>query len=90
MTLAAALPELEYDCGLGTGALFAADVADLSPVDGSIPVGRVTPDAARLNRLAASACAAATPCSQHPTAERRPRQRTPERPAPTRETRVAA
>ncbi|MEW1960917.1 o-succinylbenzoate synthase [Microbacterium sp. NPDC077644] len=52
--LAAALPELEYDCGLGTGALFAADVADLSPVDGSIPVGRVTPDAARLDRLAAS------------------------------------
>lgn len=52
--LAAALPELEYDCGLGTGALFPADVADLSPVDGSIPVRRVTPDAARLDRLAAS------------------------------------
>lgn len=52
--LAAALPELDYDCGLGTGALFAEDVADLSPVDGAIPVGRVTPDAARLDRLAAS------------------------------------
>jgi len=52
--LAAALPELEYDCGLGTGALFAEDVADLSPVDGAIPVGRVTPDAERLDRLAAS------------------------------------
>lgn len=52
--LAAALPELEYDCGLGTGALFAEDVTDLSPVDGSIPVRRVTPDAERLDRLAAS------------------------------------
>jgi len=53
--LAAALPELDYDCGLGTAALFAQDVADLTPVDGSIPVGRVTPDAARLEQLAASA-----------------------------------
>jgi O-succinylbenzoate synthase len=41
--LAAALPELEYDCGLGTAALLAADVTDdpLVPVDGSIPVRRV-------------------------------------------------
>ena len=53
-TLAAALPHLDYDCGLGTGALFTEDVADLSPVDGSIPIGRVTPDAARLELLAAS------------------------------------
>ena len=53
--LAASLPELDYDCGLGTGALFVEDVADLLPVDGEIPVGRVTPDAARLDRLAASA-----------------------------------
>ncbi len=53
--LAAALPHLDYDCGLGTGALFAQDVADLSPVDGAIPVGRVTPDAARLDRFSASA-----------------------------------
>ncbi|HWK76435.1 o-succinylbenzoate synthase [Microbacterium sp.] len=53
--LAAALPELDYDCGLGTGALFLEDVADLSPIDGAIPVGRVTPDAARLDRLAAPA-----------------------------------
>lgn len=53
--LAAALPTLENDCGLGTGALFVEDVADLSPVDGTIPVGRVTPDAARLDRLAAPA-----------------------------------
>ncbi|WP_175988358.1 o-succinylbenzoate synthase [Microbacterium tenebrionis] len=52
--LAAVPPPLGYDCGPGTGALFAEDVADLSPVDGAIPVGRVTPDAARLDRLAAS------------------------------------
>jgi O-succinylbenzoate synthase len=41
--LAAALPELEYDCGLGTAALLAADVTDdpLLPVDGAIPVRRV-------------------------------------------------
>ncbi|MGM7697844.1 o-succinylbenzoate synthase [Microbacterium sp. A84] len=52
-TLAASLPQLDFDCGLGTGALFVENVADLSPVDGAIPVGRVTPDAARLDRLAA-------------------------------------
>lgn len=53
--LAAALPRLDFDCGLGTGALFTENVADLSPVDGSISAGRVTPDPARLERLAASA-----------------------------------
>ncbi|WP_298037436.1 o-succinylbenzoate synthase [uncultured Microbacterium sp.] len=53
--LAASLPELDFDCGLGTGALFVEDVADRVPVDGSIPAGRVIPDAARLDRLAASA-----------------------------------
>ena len=52
--LAAALPALDYDCGLGTASLFLDDVADLRPVDGSIPVGRVAPDADALTRLAAS------------------------------------
>lgn len=52
--LAAALPSLDYDCGLGTASLFLDDVADLRPVDGTIPVGHVTPDAESLNRLAAS------------------------------------
>src|SRR5690606_12823108 len=52
--LAAALPDLEFDCGLGTGALFVEDVADFTPVDGAIRVGRIAPDAGRLNRLAAS------------------------------------
>ncbi|MEN2740432.1 o-succinylbenzoate synthase [Microbacterium sp. X-17] len=54
--LAAALPELEFDCGLGTASLLAADVTDtpLVPVDGSIPVGRVVPDAAALARAEAA------------------------------------
>lgn len=51
--LAAALPELEFDCGLGTVALFAQDVADepLRPVDGSIPVVRPSASSARLDEL---------------------------------------
>jgi O-succinylbenzoate synthase len=52
--LAAALPRLDYDCGLGTSSLFLDDVTELRPVDGSIPVGRLTPDPAALTRLAAS------------------------------------
>lgn len=41
--LAAALPELEFDCGLGTAALLAADVTEdpLVPHEGAIPVRRV-------------------------------------------------
>ncbi len=53
--LAAALPELDFDCGLGTASLFTADVADLAPRGGMLPVGRVVPDAARLDALAAPA-----------------------------------
>ena len=52
--LAASLPQLDFDCGLGTSALFVEDVADLAPQDGAIPAARVAPDAARLDRLAAS------------------------------------
>lgn len=54
--LAAALPELEFDCGLGTAALLAADVtrAPLLPADGHIDVRRVEPDAALLREHAAS------------------------------------
>ena len=53
--LAAALPELEFDCGLGTVALFEQDVADepLLPVDGSIPVIRPSVSSARLDQLQA-------------------------------------
>ncbi|MGN6445793.1 o-succinylbenzoate synthase [Amnibacterium sp.] len=55
--LAAALPRLPYDCGLGTAALLAADVVEepLLPVDGAIPVRRVVPSAALLDRWAAPA-----------------------------------
>jgi len=55
--LAATIDELEYDCGLATSALFAADVTDkpLLPVDGALPVRRVVPSAALLNEYAADA-----------------------------------
>jgi len=54
--MAASVPDLEYDCGLGTAALLAADVtADpLLPIDGAIPVRRIEPDAALLDRHAAA------------------------------------
>lgn len=53
--LAAAIPELAYDCGLGTGALLAADVTPqpLLPVDGAIPVRRVEVSEELLERFAA-------------------------------------
>ena len=53
--LAAALPELPYDCGLGTAALLAADVTSepLRPVGGVIPVRAVEPDATLLRQHAA-------------------------------------
>jgi O-succinylbenzoate synthase len=53
LSAAAALPRLEHACGLGTGGLFIDDVAESAvPVDGSLPVGPVTPDPARLDALA--------------------------------------
>ena len=54
LTAAAALPSLNHACGLGTGRLFAEDVAEpVAPVDGYLPVGPVIPDPARLQALAA-------------------------------------
>ncbi|MBV9089737.1 MAG: o-succinylbenzoate synthase [Mycobacteriaceae bacterium] len=51
---AAALPELRHACGLGTGGLFAADVAAPTPPEnGYLPVRPVTPDPERLAALAA-------------------------------------
>lgn len=51
---AAALPELQHACGLGTGGLFVEDiVAPAVPVDGFLPVGPVVPDPDRLAALAA-------------------------------------
>ena len=57
VALAAALPDLDYDCGLGTSALFTTDVVTpaLAPRGGWLPVGRVAPDAALLDRLAVPA-----------------------------------
>lgn len=54
--LAAALPELEYDCGLGTTALLDGDVtlAPLDPDDGGIAVRRVEVEPELLDRFAAS------------------------------------
>jgi O-succinylbenzoate synthase len=54
--LAAALPSLELDCGLGTAALLAGDVTDapLIPSDGLLTVGRVTPTDHLLAKYAAS------------------------------------
>jgi O-succinylbenzoate synthase len=47
--LAAAVPELSFDCGLGTAAMFSLDVtaSPLLPVDGAIPVSR--PEISREN-----------------------------------------
>jgi O-succinylbenzoate synthase len=54
--LAAAVPDLDYDCGLGTAALLSADVTDapLTPRDGSLAVRRVIPSPELLERHAAS------------------------------------
>ena len=56
MALAAALPELPYACGLATVQLLTDDVVTtpLLPVDGALPVGVPTVDAAALARLAAA------------------------------------
>lgn len=56
VALAAALPALDYDCGLGTVSLFTADVAEpsLLPHAGALTVGRIDADAELLDRHAAS------------------------------------
>lgn len=54
LKLAASIPELNYACGLGTGALLAVDVAELPIVDGKIEVADVTPDSLALNKFAVS------------------------------------
>lgn len=54
--LAAAIPQLDFDCGLGTAALLAADVTKrpLRPVDGAIPVHRVEVSEELLERYASA------------------------------------
>lgn len=57
IALAAAMPRLDFACGLGTGALFTADVVApdevLRPVDGLLPVLRRAPEPVRRTQHAA-------------------------------------
>ena len=53
VALAAALPELDFACGLATTSLLAADVVPPRPLTGSLPVGAVTPDPDLLAAVAA-------------------------------------
>lgn len=57
LALAAALPQLPYACGLATVSMFDDDVAahPLIPDGGQLPVGRVSPDDAAMDRCAADA-----------------------------------
>jgi O-succinylbenzoate synthase len=43
LTLAASFEEMNFDCGLGTGSLLAADVAHLPIVDGKIEISEFEP-----------------------------------------------
>lgn len=54
LKLAAALPFLNYACGLGTGSLLSADVATLPIVDGMMMVNSVVPDKANLEKYSIS------------------------------------
>lgn len=47
LELAASIENLEFDCGLATGSLLAADVAELPIVDGAIKVIDIEPDFGR-------------------------------------------
>ncbi len=55
--LAAAIPQLEFDCGLATASLLAVDVTDepLLPVDGQLTVRRIVPSDTLLAAHAATA-----------------------------------
>ena len=44
LQLAASFPEMNFDCGLGTGSLMSADVASLPIVNGEIEIAEVEPD----------------------------------------------
>ena len=49
LTLAASFEEMNFDCGLGTGSLLAADVAHLPIVDGKIEITEFEPQLAGLD-----------------------------------------
>ena len=55
LAAAAALPRLSMPAGWAPAGCSSTDVADLTPVDGDLPVGDVVPDPARLAALAAPA-----------------------------------
>ncbi len=57
VALAAALPQLDHACGLGTVSLFERDIAlePLRPVDGRLATTRPVPDVGALEQLAAPA-----------------------------------
>ncbi|CAN2223532.1 MenC O-succinylbenzoate synthase [Candidatus Nanopelagicaceae bacterium] len=44
LQLAASFPEMNFDCGLGTGSLLSANVADLPIIDGEIEITEVEPE----------------------------------------------
>ena len=44
LQLAASLPEMNFDCGLGTGSLLSADVAELPIVNGEIELIEIEPE----------------------------------------------
>lgn len=48
LQLAASLPEMNFDCGLGTGSLLSADVAELPIVNGEIEITEIEPEFAGL------------------------------------------
>ena len=48
LQLAASLPEMNFDCGLGTGSLLSADVAELPIVNGEIEMAEIEPEFAGL------------------------------------------
>ena len=49
LTLAASFEDMNFDCGLGTGSLLAADVAQLPIVDGKIEISEFEPQLAGLD-----------------------------------------
>ena len=57
LALAGALPQLELACGLGTGAMFTADVSSMTwvPTGGVLPVPTAAPDPDRLSEVRADA-----------------------------------
>lgn len=54
LRLAAALPSLDYACGLGTGQLLSADVAELPITNGMMAVSSVMPDRALIEKYSIS------------------------------------